>query len=325
MSHAHAEPVEHGNDTPDSLHDDAVHARNPMLAHHFDDPRHQFEAGKLGIWLFLVTEILFFAGLFCAYAIYRSQHPEVFRWAHHFLDWKLGAINTVILLASSLTAAWAVRCAQLGQKSGLVANIVLTIIFACGFLGIKYVEYSHKFHDGLLPGKYFAPVEEAWETPAFAHKHPESARLAHELAEYFAKNPVKTVSGASSNGNMAAAAGPVIVRPALAPEIEAKLRNPEVVGPLVDAGIIENPRWVAAEGLKRPAQAYAFFSIYFFMTGLHGVHVVAGIIVWLWLLRRTLRGDIGPRFFGPVDFGALYWHLVDLVWIYLFPLLYLVS
>ncbi|HEY5957558.1 MAG TPA: cytochrome c oxidase subunit 3 [Polyangiaceae bacterium] len=304
MSQAQAEAA-----TAD-LHEDDVHARNPALAHHFDTPRHQFEAGKLGIWLFLITEVLFFAGLLCAYTVYRSQHPEVFRWAHHFLDWKLGAINTLVLLASSLTAAAAVRFAQLGQRNALLAAIVLTVVGAFGFLGIKYVEYSHKFHDGLLPGSHFAPHEEAWETEAFSHKHPAAAKLAKDLSAWFAaRDP-----NASKTD-----------KPVMPDGLQAQLRNTEATRPLMEAGVIGNPAWVAAEGMGRPKLAHVFFSVYFLLTGLHGIHVVAGIIVWLWLLRRAVAGEFGPRFFGPVDYGALYWHLVDLVWIYLFPLLYLVS
>src|SRR5436190_7168886 len=109
---------------------DAAHAHNPFLAHHFDTPLQQFEAGKFGIWLFLVTEILFFAGLFCAYTIYRGQNPEVFYWAHFYLDTKMGAINTIVLIFSSFTAAWAVRNAQLGELKLLRINIVITILCA---------------------------------------------------------------------------------------------------------------------------------------------------------------------------------------------------
>jgi cytochrome c oxidase subunit 3 len=314
MSHAPAEAA------VAELHEDDVHARNPALAHHFDTPRHQFEAGKLGIWLFLITEVLFFSGLLCAYAVYRAQHPDVFRWAHHFLDWKLGTINTVVLLASSLTAAAAVRFAQLGQQKALVGSMVITVACAFGFLGIKYVEYSHKFHDGLLPGKHFAPHEEAWQTEAFAHKHPAAAKLAKDLAAWFASHPSDTTASAASASGATKAARPVMPQ-----ALQAELRDPEATRPLIEAGVIGNPAWVGAEGMGRPKLAHVFFSVYFLLTGLHGIHVIAGIIVWLWLLRRAAAGEFGPRFFGPVDYGALYWHLVDLVWIYLFPLLYLVS
>src|SRR5215831_19513771 len=161
----------HGHGGGHGHEQDAVHAANPHLAHHFDTPLQQFEAGKFGIWLFLVTEILFFSGLFCAYTIYRTLDPDVFEWGHYFLDTKLGALNTSVLLFSSLTAAWAVRNAQLRQHRGLVINIVLTLLCASTFMVVKYSEYSHKFHAGLLPGKYFQPTEEAWEMPAYEKKN----------------------------------------------------------------------------------------------------------------------------------------------------------
>ena len=131
---------------------DHGHGDKPFLAHHFEDEDHQFDSGKLGIWAFLVTEVLFFSGLFCAYAIYRSMHPDVFQYAAQALDTKLGAINTSVLILSSLTAAWAVRNAQLGQKKALCLNLAITIACAFGFMGIKYLEYSHKIHLGIIPG-----------------------------------------------------------------------------------------------------------------------------------------------------------------------------
>ena len=157
------------------------HGEFPHLAHHFDTPQQQFDAGKLGIWLFLLTEVLFFSGLFCAYTIYRAMRPEVFVYAHYFLDTNLGALNTCVLLVSSLTAAWAVRSAQLAQKQKLVANILITIVCAGTFMVVKYFEYSHKAHVGLLPGKNFQPTEQVWEVPSFQKKHPEAAEYARKL------------------------------------------------------------------------------------------------------------------------------------------------
>lgn len=306
----------------ESEHLDAIHQENPHLAHHYDTPRHQYEAGKLGIWIFLVTEILFFAGLFCAYTIYRTERPEVFNWGHQFLDWRLGGLNTIILLTSSLTAAWAVRCAQIGYRRALIVNIVATIALAFGFLGIKYVEYSHKFHEGLLPGHHFAPSEEAWEIESFRAKHPHAADLAEALEAYQAS---REKAGKSGKAHHDAKAVEGQIAPVVPSRLRELLRNPEATQPLVDIGAIRNPEVEPQEGLLRPKYAHVFFSIYFFMTGLHGIHVIAGIIVWIWLLRRTIAGHFGPKFFGPIDFGALYWHLVDLIWIFLFPLLYLVS
>src|ERR1041384_2419006 len=177
---AKAPPAVHA-DAHDHHGHDHGHGEFPHLAHHFDTPQQQFDAGKLGIWLFLLTEVLFFSGLFCAYTIYRSMRPEVFVYAHYFLDTKLGALNTCVLLISSLTAAWAVRNAQLAEKSKLVLNILITIACACTFMVVKYVEYSHKIHDGLLPGKHFNPAEQVWELPAFRDKHPEAAEYAEKL------------------------------------------------------------------------------------------------------------------------------------------------
>jgi cytochrome c oxidase subunit 3 len=228
------------------------HVSAPHLQHHFDTPEQQFDAGKLGIWLFLATEILLFGGLFCAYAIYRGNHPEIFVYAHQFLDKVLGGTNTVILLASSLTMAWAVRAAQLGQRRLLIALLSLTLLGGFGFMGIKYVEYKAKWEHGLLPGTHYAPHDEGAGSPAAESAPP-------------------------------------------------------------------------AEHGRRPSNVQIFFGIYFLMTGLHGLHVLAGMGVITWILVRSIQGHFGPAYFTPVDFVGLYWHLVDLIWIFLFPLLYLIS
>ncbi|NBC10356.1 MAG: hypothetical protein GVY24_01290, partial [Planctomycetes bacterium] len=121
------------------------HDHPPHLAHHFETVEQQFDTAKMGMWVFLATEILMFGGLFCAYAIYRGNHPEVFMFAHQALDWEWGAINTVVLLASSFTMAWGVRAAQLGQRSLLVLLLALTLLGGAGFMVIKTIEYSSKW------------------------------------------------------------------------------------------------------------------------------------------------------------------------------------
>ena len=123
-------------------HDDHHHDHGEFIAHHFDSPEQQFDSGKLGIWLFLVTEVLFFSGLFVAYTLYRNHHPEIFDQAHVFLDKILGGINTVVLLFSSLTMALAVRCAQLGKNKNCSVYVLITMVCAAVFLGVKAVEYS---------------------------------------------------------------------------------------------------------------------------------------------------------------------------------------
>ncbi len=231
---------------------DSAHAgEHPdYVAHHFETPRQQFNAGKLGMWIFLVTEILLFSGLFCAYVVYRANRPEIFIYAHQFLDKNLGAFNTVVLIFSSLTMAWAVRATQLEQRRAAVA--LLSITLACGFvfLGVKGIEYQHKWHEGLLWASQYHPQQHVEEGHGDA-----SAATTHGV-------------------------------------------EPKNVG--------------------------LFFSIYFMMTGLHGIHVIAGMLAIGWVLHRVRKGHFHRNYFGPVDYVGLYWHLVDLVWIYLFPLLYLI-
>lgn len=243
------------------------HDQSPFIQHHFDDAQHQFDSGKFGIWLFLVTEVLFFSGLFVAYILYRAQHPEIFDYAHGYLDVKWGAINTAVLITSSLTAAWAVRAAQKNQQRLLTALLGITVLCAFGFLGIKAIEYQHKGHIGTLWGCKFQPTED-----------PTGKAL----------KPVEPHDSC----------------PGTAPEVA------EPVG-----------GW---PGEIPPPNTGMFFSIYFAMTGLHGIHVLIGAGVFIWLFFRARRGDFEPGYYGPVDYAALYWHLVDLIWIYLFPLLYLI-
>jgi cytochrome c oxidase subunit 3 len=255
------------------------------VAHHFDSAKQQFESGKLGMWLFLATEILLFSGLFCAYAVYRANHPEIFVYAHRYLDKTLGGINTVILICSSFTVAWAVRCAQLGRRRATVSLLVITILCACCFLGIKYVEYEHKWKEGLLWGKRFsAKVEERAPAQPFAVPPP---------------TPAPKINPEERSAILAAPPGP----PGLAH------------GAAAPAG---------EEEMTRPKNVQTFFAVYFAMTGLHGLHVIAGMIVLGWVAVRAGRGEFGPAYFTPVDLAGLYWHVVDLIWIYLFPLLYLI-
>lgn len=312
--------AEHGHD--DHGHDDhdPIHAANPNLAHHFDTPQQQFDAGKLGIWLFLLTEVLFFAGLFCAYTLYRAVRPEVFVYAHYFLDTKLGAVNTCVLLVSSLTAAWAVRNAQLRQHGLLKLNIVITILCACTFMVVKYFEYSHKYHDGLLPGPRFAPTEQVWELESFKHKHPEAAEYAEHLVKH-AKQTAAPKPAAPAAAVRTAGEG----KAEGSREAHEAFARPtkEQIEPLLKAGIL-GPKAETPHVPSRPRNAHVFFSIYFFMTGLHGLHVLIGIGIWIWLLLKANKNVFGPNYFGPIDYAALYWHLVDLIWIYLFPLLYLI-
>lgn len=203
--------------------------------HHFVDSDQQFDTAKLGMWVFLVNEILFFGGLFCAYIVYRAWYPELFSEAALELDTFWGAVNTIVLIGSSLTVAMAIRSAQKNQIKGLKINLLITIALACVFMVIKGFEYSHKFHLGIFPGEFYT-----------------------------------------------------------------------------------------YEGLEH-AQAAIFFSIYYMLTGVHALHVLIGIGLMSWIYLRARRGEFSSEYYTPVEITGLYWHLVDLIWIFLFPLLYLIE
>ena len=211
------------------------HPHHPALAHHFEDLGQQKEAATLGMWVFLVTEVLFFGGLFACYALYRGWYPEAFAMASHELDVTLGTINTAILITSSLTMALAVYAAQTGQRKQLMFFLILTMILGTAFLGIKAVEYHEKFVAHHIPG------------PGFQFEK-----------EYF-------------------------------------------------------------------RQAQLFFSLYFLMTGLHALHMIIGLGIMLWMLNWARNGTITRDYASPIEISGLYWHFVDIVWIFLFPLLYLIG
>ena len=230
----------------------------PYLAHHFHSMDQQNAANKMGMWLFLVQEILFFAGLFMAYAAMRYFYNDTFSSVQerHLLSIPMGGLNTIVLLTSSLTMALAVRAAQTEERGKLKMFLLITNAFACTFLVIKYFEYSHKIHEGILPGKWFSFSE--WNL---------SRDGAGKVLGVLAEN------------------GKIVVNDA--PQL--------------------------------------FFSVYFMMTGVHGLHVLIGIGVIFWLYFRTRRGEFNAQNYSAVENVGLYWHLVDLIWIFLFPLLYLVK
>ncbi len=240
MSTAHIEHEaghrpDHGDDHPD------------FLQHHFDNAAQQEGAAKLGMWIFLATEILMFSGLFLAYFVIRSNFPEMVLEAHEKLDKVMGSINTLVLITSSLTMALGVRAAQTNQKTHARWYLLATLLFAATFMVIKYIEYSAKFEHGTLPGMYY-------------HEH------VHDLA-------------AGVQGTL--------------------------------------ERWWGGSQL--------FFGIYFIMTGLHGIHVLVGMGLIIWIMVKNERGVFSSAYYTPVENVGLYWHLVDLIWIFLFPLLYLVK
>jgi cytochrome c oxidase subunit 3 len=277
------------------------HARDDPwhLAHHFTTPQQQFDSGKLGIWLFLATEILLFSGLFCAYAVFRASRPEVFAYAHLYLSKPLGALNTMILIFSSFTMAAAVRAAQLGQTRWLVRLLAVTLLCGGAFLGVKFIEYKAKWEEGLLTGAAFRP-----------HDPPAGADVPEKRAPL--PPPAKPQAALRVDG--------LVIERTTIPLTE--------IGPkgLSAAWLANAPQRPAGQWRgPEPNNVQVFFGFYFVMTGLHGIHVLAGMAAIGWVLARARRGEFGPRYFSPVDFTGLYWHLVDLIWIFLFPLLYLIT
>lgn len=224
------------------------------LAHHFDDMGQQREAGTLGMWAFLVTEVMFFGGLFLAYILYRGKYPVEFAVASNSLNVTMGFINTLVLICSSLTMALAVYSAQIGKRRQLIVFLLLTMGLGAAFLVIKGVEYHEKYVEHHIPVR-FSTYEFKWESH-------------------------------TSEGT-----------PAHAEEL-----------PAVDSGHVE-----------------MFFWLYFAMTGVHALHMIIGLGILATLVLMAKRGRFSPEYHSPVELSGLYWHFVDIVWIFLFPLLYLVG
>ena len=321
MTSIQADPADHAHDHG---HDDHGHGHDPHLAHHFESMEQQFDSGKLGMWLFLATEVLFFGGLFAAYVVLRARSPEVFAYASQYLDTMMGGINTCVLIASSLTMALAVRYAQEGRKAALVIMLWLTMGGAVGFLVIKAFEYTHKFHENLVWGAgFYDPVDEQQKDllqvaeatlidPIFDAPQEANAEAARtEALSTIVNRPEEAASSVEI-----AAIGPAGLSGAIAAEQEAI--------EVADTGGGDGKPKQHLGDPEMPVNTHLFFAIYFCMTGLHGIHVVIGMGVIGWLIWRAQRGEFGPKYFTPVDLGGLYWHIVDLIWIFLFPLFYLI-
>jgi cytochrome c oxidase subunit 3 len=214
----------------------------------------QREASTFGMWVFLLTEIMMFGGLFAAYLIYRLKYYEAFVAGSSSIDVTWGFINTLVLIGSSLTMAMAVYYAQRGVVRLQQLFIVLTMILGVVFLGIKAIEYNQKYEEHHIPGGFF---------------------------QTFSPSDITA-------------------------DLVKEGKTPEQAAHIAD-------------------QTQIFFCFYFAMTGLHALHMIIGLILMTWLLVRVRRREFGPSYFTPVELGGLYWHFVDIVWIYLFPLLYLIN
>jgi len=334
-------------------------AHDPHLAHHFDTPEQQMMAAKLGMWVFLGTEILMFGGLFCAYSVYRNLHPDSFEYgANKYLSMPLGALNTVILITSSLTMAWGVRAAQLNQRKLLIGCLVLTLMGAIGFLCVKAVEYHHKWDEDVWIGPWnkfngdykdpraaiekaqaeqAKPLDEVLADPKATDAQKDAARAELAALDESTNAKLEVAAKASMKSEIEVDRPPLAsapVDPSLeVPDGNVGTLNESKVKPhfVVDASLAPAVKQATQRELpyselssRDRKRVNTFFSAYFLMTGLHGIHVVVGMGLITWILIRSIRKEFGSEYFTPVDLIGLYWHLVDLIWIFLFPLLYLI-
>jgi len=390
------------------------------VQHHYRDMSQQHDAAKLGIWLFLATEVLLFGGLFCGYAVFRANHEDLFVWGEQFLDENYGAANTAVLLISSLTMAMAITYVQREKKRLAIISLAITFICAGIFMGIKSIEYQHKFHDHLLGGMAFYETSDhgddmggdhgavavahgdategrpLWDATCrschgatgegvpgkgtnlsdsvYVRKHDDA-----QLLTFINEGRAASSPESQMHLQMPPKGGNPMLKDSQIMNIIAYLRTLEILAPHDGEGhststhekivavvsttepsapksFMENiphstvphannsPSGLAPESASeaqrmavyerpkvpqldehRPANAHLFFGLYFLMTGLHGIHVLIGMVVLLWLMWRVNRGDFTKRYYAPVECGGLYWHIVDVIWIFLFPLWYLVA
>ncbi len=281
----------------------------PGLQHQFDDMKQQEESVSIGMWMFLVQEIMFFGGLFTAYLVFRSRYPMAFAAGSNHLDAFWGGLNTLVLIVSSLTMALTVYYAQKSNRSMQVIMIVLTMIFGAAFLGVKAIEYTAKYNDGLIPvaglnkkvkedpGAHHEKAKPCWEV-----EHGAAA------AEHHVVNPRGEFLWTDCS----------LVKLA---KDEAFLTDAEKIGyfskDASGADVIDINKF--RDKVK------IFYYIYFVMTGLHALHMIVGLLLMSWLLWTAWKGNYHAEYYMPVEMSGLYWHFVDIVWIFLFPLLYLLG
>lgn len=288
----------------------------PGLQHQFEDMKQQEESNIIGMWMFLAQEIMFFGGLFTAYLIFRSKYPMAFAAGSNHLDAFLGGLNTLVLIVSSLTMALTVYYAQKGNRNMQVLMIILTMIFGATFLGVKAVEYTDKYNHGLIPFANWNKKSHGGE------EHAKTEGEKKEVKHFFASE-----GGANKAGSESAE------HPN--PTGEFQWNYWDQTMPLIEHAQKENFLTEAEktgyfsngefDQAKFTGRVRIFYWIYFAMTGLHALHMIAGLIIMTWLLIMAWRGTYTAQYYSPVEISGLYWHFVDIVWIFLFPLLYLLG
>lgn len=278
------------------------HYHPPGLQHQFDDMKQQEESVSIGMWLFLAQEIMFFGGLFTAYLVFRSRFPMAFAAGSNHLDAFLGGANTIVLIVSSLTMALTVYFARLGNRNMQVILIILTMLFGATFLGIKAIEYTDKYNHGLVPVTGLNR-EVKGDIETTVHAAPPAAGAEHGTEEHVYINPKGEFQW--TDASLATLA-----------QEHNYLTSAEKIGYYSNGQVDAN---------KFRDKVRIFFWLYFAMTGLHALHMIVGLGLMLWLLYKAFRGTFSADYYMPVEMSGLYWHFVDIVWIFLFPLLYLLG
>ncbi|HSV15439.1 MAG TPA: cytochrome c oxidase subunit 3 [Tepidisphaeraceae bacterium] len=279
------------------------HAPDPVISHGDPTP-----PGKVGIWMFLASEIMFFMGILGSYIILRSNQHELFARHAEALSKPLAGLNTLVLIFSSLTMALSVDASQRGDRKKVIIGLFITLMCACGFLAIKTVEYTSKYYHHTIVAR------DASDGRTYVYDGHEKAHddtsitLQADRKELVPGVPfdIHLVSEMDVKGE------PEGTEPHVA-EARPERTAGEPMYKINRADIAQDTRYGPSKNL--------FYGCYFTLTGIHGLHVIGGIIPIFFLLVQAARGKLFP---AQTEYIGLYWHFVDLVWIFLFPLLYLI-
>ena len=303
-------------------HDTHEHYHPPGLQHQFEDMGQQAESDSIGMWMFLVQEIMFFGGLFTVYLVFRSRYPMAFAAGSNHLNVIWGTANTLVLIVSSLTMALAVHFAQLGKRNLQVILIAVTMVLGTVFLAVKAIEYTDKYYEGIVPIKGLnlkTPKEKVDNPSTTAEEHAPSDPDSQKNQSLDSPSSVELKEGEHHEEKYVNPTADFVWNDT---SLAVKARDGGYLTNAEKIGYFSNGEIDAA---KFRDKVRIFFWIYFAMTGLHALHMIIGLGIMAWLLWRAFRGEFVPEYYAPVEMAGLYWHFVDIVWIFLFPLLYLLG
>ncbi|MDQ3181220.1 MAG: cytochrome c oxidase subunit 3 family protein [Acidobacteriota bacterium] len=303
-------------------HDTHEHYHPPGLQHQFEDMGQQAESDSIGMWMFLVQEIMFFGGLFTVYLVFRSKYPMAFAAGSNHLDVFWGTINTLVLIVSSLTMALAVHYAQLGKRNLQVILIIATMVLGATFLGVKAIEYTNKYYEGIVPVKGLnlkTPKEAKHDHSKVTTEQPPSDPDSEPRQSLDSPNSVEKKAGEHGEHKYVNPTADFVWEDT---SLAVKARDAGYLTADEKTGYFSNGE---IDAVKFRDKVRIFFWIYFAMTGLHALHMIIGLAIMTWLLWKAWKGTFTSEFYAPVEMSGLYWHFVDIVWIFLFPLLYLLG